>query len=120
MDSKPVLHYFKLYGRGEPIRFALQFFGIEYEEKELAGKLTDGEEGGKAWAEARKTYEFGMVPVLEIDGKKLSQTKSILRYIFQRQGNYPTDKYDIYRLESLVDLYSDIEGALMKAYFSPD
>lgn len=32
----------------------------------------------------------------------------------QRAGLYPTDKYEVYRLESLVDLYVDIETAILK------
>ena len=31
METNPVLHYFKYFGRGEPIRLALSYFGIEFD-----------------------------------------------------------------------------------------
>ena len=54
---------------------------------------------------------------MEIDGKTLSQSKAILRYIFMRQNQYPTDPYEVYRVESLVDLYLDIISGLESAYY---
>lgn len=120
MEGKPKLHYFKLYGRAEPIRFALSALGIDYEDVELNGKFTGGEEGEKEWQETKKKFEFEQVPVLDIDGKSLSQSRAILRYLFQREGLYPTDKYEVYRLESLVDLYGEIEAAIFKTIGSPD
>ena len=120
MEGKAKLHYFKLYGRGEPIRFALTALGVDFEEASLKGQLTDGEEGHKEWVETKKKYEFESVPVLEIDGKELSQSRAILRYIFQRAGQYPTDPYEVYRLESLIELFNDIEAALFKAVMGGD
>lgn len=58
--------------------------------------------------------------MLEIDGKTLSQSRAILRYVIQRAGLYPTDAYEVYRLESLIELYNDIESAIFKAFFSGD
>ena len=58
MEGKPKLHYFKLYGRAEPIRFALTATGVDYEDVLLKGGLTDGEEGTKEWAETKKKFEF--------------------------------------------------------------
>ena len=58
------------------------------------------------------------MPVIEIDGKKLAQSKAILRYIFMRQNQYPTDPYEIYRIESLVDLFLDLANGMEQAYES--
>ena len=38
----------------------------------------------------------------------------------QRAGLYPTDPYEVYRLESLIELYNEIETAIYKAFFSGD
>ena len=116
MEGKAKLHYFKIFGRAEPIRFALTATGVDFEDIELNGQFTGGEEGAKEWNETKKNYEFESVPVLEIDGKALSQSRAILRYIMQRKGLYPTDAYEVYRLESLIELYNDIETALFKAF----
>ena len=88
MEGKPKLYYFKFFARAEPIRFALSALGVDFEDVALK-KYTDGEEGDKEWEEIKHKFEFGEVPVLEIDGKSLSQSKAILRYVFQRAGQYP-------------------------------
>lgn len=116
MEAKPVLHYFKYYGRAEPIRLALTYFGIDFDEVVLKHESSDGAEGAEEWKEKKKNYEFGAVPVLEIDGKKLAQSKAILRYICMREGHYPTDPYEIYRVESLVDFYLDMMDAMEVAF----
>ena len=72
MEGKPKLYYFKFYGRAEPIRFALSALGVDYEDVEIKGKLSDGEEGAKEWEEAKGKFEFEQLPVLDIDGKSLS------------------------------------------------
>ena len=82
MESKPKLHYFGFWARGEIIRFALAALGLDYEEVTVPSKLIDGAAGVEAWKAKRGEYEFCQLPMLEIDGKKLSQTRSILRYLF--------------------------------------
>ena len=113
-----VFHYFDFYGRGESIRIALQYFGIEYTEKSIKHRVIHGEEFAEEWDSQRSNYEFASLPVLEIDGLVLSQSRCILRYLFQRQGKYPEEPYGIYRLESLVDLYADIETGLVDSFYS--
>ena len=56
------LYYFGVYGRAEPIRMLLAHAKIEYEDVRL-----DHEQQQKLKAEGK--FEFGQVPVLEIDGK---------------------------------------------------
>lgn len=45
MESKAIVHYFKYYGRAEPIRLALSYFGIEFEDVVLKHESTDGADG---------------------------------------------------------------------------
>lgn len=45
MEGKAKLHYFKAFGRAEPIRFALSATGVEFEEVVLKNKMSDGEDG---------------------------------------------------------------------------
>lgn len=93
------LHYFNLRGRGEPIRLLLAHKGIKYEDRRI-----DFEN----WPALKSTYEFGTLPCLEIEGKKLQTSAAILRYLAQKNGLYPTDKYDVYLSESLIDLLTDL------------
>lgn len=71
MESKPKLYYLEAYGRAEPIRFALCATGVDYEDIVVPNKYTGGEEGIKGWEEMKSKFEFGEVPMLEIDGKSL-------------------------------------------------
>ena len=99
--SKPKLHYFPYYGRAEVIRMVLKYFGIEYEEVEVSMKN---------WPSLKHSgdYEFQQLPLLEIEGKRLVQTSSILRYICQRNYNYSTSPDQIAQIEAIVELRWEI------------
>ncbi|XP_021063477.2 glutathione S-transferase A2 [Mus pahari] len=100
MAGKPVLHYFNARGRMECIRWLLAAAGVEFEEKfiqspeDLEKLRKDG------------NLMFDQVPMVEIDGMKLVQTRAILNYI--------ATKYDLYgkdvKERALIDMYS--EGVL--------
>lgn len=99
--SKPKLHYFPYYGRAEVIRMALQYFEIEYEEVEVPMRN---------WPSLKHSgdYEFKQLPLLEIEGKRLTQTSSILRYVCQRNYAYSTAPDQIAQIESIVELRWEI------------
>jgi glutathione S-transferase len=59
------------------------------------------------WPQLKSSYEFHTLPVLEIDGKKLSTAISIGRYIALKTGMYPSDPYEVYNSESLIDFIGD-------------
>ena len=59
--------------------------------------------------------EFGQLPVVDIDGLRLVESKAISRYLCQKYGYYPSDIVDIYWVESLCDLKEDIFSSLAKA-----
>ncbi|XP_076414027.1 glutathione S-transferase alpha-5 [Peromyscus maniculatus bairdii] len=98
MAGKPILHYFDGRGRMEPVRWLLAAAGVEFEEKflktrdDLARLKKDG------------SLMFEQVPMVEIDGMKLVQTKAILNYI--------ASKYDLYgkdmKERAIIDMY--VEG----------
>ncbi len=79
------LTYFDFHGgRAEPVRLALHLGGIAFEDHRFAG--TD-------FPAIRKTTPLGQVPVLEINGVKVTQSDAILRYAGKRAGLYPTDEF---------------------------
>ncbi|XP_028617177.1 glutathione S-transferase A2-like [Grammomys surdaster] len=97
MAGKPVLHYFNARGRMECIRWLLAAAGVEFEEKfiqspeDLEKLKKDG------------NLMFDQVPMVEIDGMKLVQTRAILNYI--------ATKYDLYgkdmKERTLIDMYTE-------------
>nr|XP_020033398.1 glutathione S-transferase alpha-3-like isoform X2 [Castor canadensis] len=97
MAGKPILHYFNSRGRMESIRWLLAAAGVEFEEKciktqkDLEKLKNDG------------VLMFQQVPMVEMDGMKLVQTRAILNYI--------ASKYDLYGKDMkervLIDMYAE-------------
>nr|XP_020142732.1 glutathione S-transferase-like isoform X2 [Microcebus murinus] len=98
MAEKPKLHYFNGRGRMESIRWLLAAAGVEFEEKlfETREEFEKLIQGG--------TLMYERVPMVEIDGMNLVETRAILRYI--------AAKYDLYgrnlKEQAWIDMY--VEG----------
>ena len=90
-------------GRGEPIRLAFHIGGIEFEDI----RLTSPE-----FREARQTFRFHALPVVEIDGEQVSQSNSILRYVGKAAGLYPTDDLQALYCDEAMDACEDLDHAV--------
>ncbi|CAO2634244.1 Glutathione S-transferase A1 [Lemmus lemmus] len=97
METKPKLYYFHGRGRMESIRWLLAAAGVEFEEEFL---------------ETREQYEklqkdgslmFQQVPMVEIDGMMLVQTRAILNYIATKYNLYGKDAKE----RALIDMYTE-------------
>lgn len=97
MAGKPRLHYFNGRGRMESIRWLLATAGVEFEEKfletpeDLEKLRNDG------------YLMFQQVPMVEIDGMKLAQSRAILNYIATKYNLYGKDIKE----RALIDMYSE-------------
>ncbi len=69
-------------GRAEPVRIAFHAAGIEFVDHRIAFP---------EFAETRGSMRFNSVPVLEIDGKVVTQTNGMCRYVGRMAGLYPED-----------------------------
>jgi glutathione S-transferase len=105
-----VLHYFNGRGRAEVIRQLLTSNGVAFEDKTFTFQ---------AWPEHKATgaYEFGYVPMLEIDGHRLVTSLAIERYLAKKFSLYPADLYQAYLVESLIDYKVDIIDTLGHLFF---
>ncbi|XP_001108174.3 glutathione S-transferase A5 isoform X1 [Macaca mulatta] len=97
MAEKPKLHYLNTRGRMEPIRWLLAAAGVEFEEKflESAEDLDKLRNDG--------SLLFQQVPMVEIDGMKLVQTRAILNYIASKYNLYGKDIKE----RALIDMYTE-------------
>ncbi|RMC17446.1 hypothetical protein DUI87_06028 [Hirundo rustica rustica] len=95
MSAKPKLYYFAGRGKMESIRWLLAAAGVEFEEEFL---------------ETRDQYEkllqagsllFQQVPMVEIDGMRMVQTRAILSYIAAKYNLYGKDLKE----RALIDMY---------------
>ncbi|KAM6185933.1 glutathione S-transferase A2 [Rhynchocyon petersi] len=97
MAAKPKLHYFNGRGRMESIRWLLAAAGVEFEEKfiDTAEDLDKLKNDG--------LLMFQQVPMVEIDGMKLVQTRAILNYIASKYNLYGKDMKE----RALIDMYTE-------------
>uniref|UniRef100_F6YZF2 Glutathione S-transferase n=2 Tax=Monodelphis domestica TaxID=13616 RepID=F6YZF2_MONDO len=98
MSGKPILHYFNGRGRMESVRWLLAAAGVEFEERnfETAEQRENLIKSGKLM--------YQQVPMVEIDGMYLVQTRAILRYIASKYNLYGKDLKE----QALIDMY--VEG----------
>ncbi|CAN0031296.1 glutathione S-transferase A4-like [Lampetra fluviatilis] len=98
MSSKAKLVYFDGRGRMESIRWVLAAAGIEFEEEFLKTK----DEYQKLLKDGVLLYE--QLPMVEMDGMRLVQTRAIINYVADKAGMQPRDA----RQRAHVDMY--VEG----------
>ncbi|XP_066215304.1 glutathione S-transferase A1 [Saccopteryx leptura] len=95
MAGKPKLYYFNGRGRMECVRWLLAAAGVEFEEvflqtaEDLDKLKNDGH------------LMFQQVPMVEMDGMKLVQTRAILNYIATKYNLYGKDIKE----RALIDMY---------------
>ncbi|XP_016053549.1 PREDICTED: glutathione S-transferase A2 [Miniopterus natalensis] len=97
MAGKPKLHYFNGRGRMESVRWLLATAGVEFEEQFL--------QSPEDLEKLRKDGHliFQQVPMVEIDGMKLAQSRAILNYIAAKYNLYGKDIKE----RALIDMYSE-------------
>ncbi|KAL7877426.1 hypothetical protein SRHO_G00040690 [Serrasalmus rhombeus] len=115
MSGKVVLYYFDGRGKMESIRWLLAVAGVEFEEVFLT---------------TRANYEelvndgallFHQVPMVEMDGMKLVQSKAIMNYIAGKYNLYGKDLKERVMIDMYAEAARDIMDMIMVLLFtSPD
>ncbi|XP_021237412.1 glutathione S-transferase [Numida meleagris] len=113
MSGKPVLHYPNSRGRMESVRWLLAAAGVEFEERFLKTKedlqklRTDG------------SLLFQQVPMVEIDGMKMVQTRAILNYIAGKYNLYGKDLKERALIDMYVEGMADLNELIMMNVVQP-
>ncbi|XP_003703956.1 glutathione S-transferase S1 [Megachile rotundata] len=105
------LTYFNVSGLGEPIRFILHQSGIPFEDKRLTFE---------EWPQVKAQMPLGQVPVLEIDGKPLYQSKAISRYLAKKNNLYGSNDLEAYEIDATIDTLDDLRTAFSQYYWEKD
>ncbi|XP_051774121.1 glutathione S-transferase, alpha tandem duplicate 1 isoform X11 [Ctenopharyngodon idella] len=113
MSEKVVLHYFNGRGKMESIRWLLAAAGVEFEEVFMTRRehyvklLDDG------------ALMFQQVPLVEIDGMQLVQSRAIMNYIAGKYNLYGKDLKE----RALIDMYTegtiDLMDTIIMSIFTP-
>ena len=82
--TQPVLYDYWRSSAAYRVRIALNLKGIEYESRQV-----DLREGEQRSSEYRALNPQGLVPLLEIDGHRLTQSLAIINYLDVRYPNRP-------------------------------
>uniref|UniRef100_A0A8C6X9I9 glutathione transferase n=1 Tax=Naja naja TaxID=35670 RepID=A0A8C6X9I9_NAJNA len=113
MSEKPKLTYFNGRGRMESIRWLLAASGVEFEE---------------VFLETREQYLklikdgyllFDQVPLVEMDGLKLVQTKAILNYIAGKYNLLGKDLKERAQIDMYVEGTMDLMNLILIYPFTP-
>ncbi|XP_035398990.1 glutathione S-transferase-like isoform X1 [Cygnus atratus] len=113
MSGKPRLIYINGRGRMEPVRWLLAAAGVEFEEnfvetrEQLEKLVKDGE------------LLFQQLPMVEIDGMKMVQTRAILSYIAGKYNLYGKDLKERAWIDMYVEGVTDLMQMVMMLPFSP-
>jgi glutathione S-transferase len=94
-------------GRGESIRLALHIGDLEFEDVRLTGP---------EFREARQSFRFHALPVLEIDGQPITQSTALVRYVGKLVGLYPAGDMQTLYCDEVVDAVEDLSHAIGKTF----
>lgn len=98
--------------RAEPVRMMLHYIGLKWED--VRCNMDDFKK-----LKRDEKLDFGSMPMLEMDGKRLTQTTAIINYVGGKAGLQPTDPLVKHRCEKIVAWWSgDFVGPHIYGTFS--
>jgi prostaglandin-H2 D-isomerase / glutathione transferase len=110
--AKLKLTYFDFHGgRGEPARLALSIGGIPFEDDRVAPSN---------WPSHKADTPFGALPVLEVDGKTVSQSNAINRYVGKLADLYPSDPWQAALCDEVMEAVEDIGTKIGATFALPE
>jgi glutathione S-transferase len=98
-------------GRGEPARLALHIGGVAFEDHRIAGK---------DWPAFRDKTPFLAIPTLEVDGRVVSQSNSINRYVGKLTGLYPKDDLQAFLCDEVMEAVEDLSTRIAQTIGLPE
>ena len=106
--SVPKLVYFDFDGgRGEVARLAFAIGALPF---------VDDRVPGAAWKERKPQMPLGALPVLEVEGRTVTQSNGINRYVGKLAGLYPADPWQAALCDEAMDVVEEI-GMRIQATF---
>lgn len=102
------LTYFDVKGSAEPVRLALHLAGIDFEDNRV--RMAD-------WPALKPSVPSGQLPFLTVNGKDISQSKAIIRYVGGLTKTMPCDWIEAAKVESILGFMGDIDAAVTPSYY---
>jgi len=114
VSSQPSIKvsYFDFHGgRGEAARVALSIAGIPFEDDRVTFDR---------WPSMKPATPFGGLPVLEVDGKRISQSNAINRYVGRLTGLYPDDPWQAALCDQVSDAVESLYAEMLHSFHIKD
>lgn len=106
------LSYFDVRALAEPIRLLFALQGVEY---------TDERIQRDNWPAIKDTKPWGNMPVLEeADGKVVSQSGAILRYLGKKYGLFGSTDFEAAKIDEMIEATTDLRTACFKVFMEAD
>jgi len=105
------LTYFNVRARAEVIRLIFAAAGVEYEDVRITRDQ---------WPALKPETPFGQLPMLEVDGQKLSQSIACARYLARKFNLAGKTEMDQARGDMLIDCFIDSIEPLIKFFKEAD
>eukprot|EP01127_Copromyxa_protea_P007737 TRINITY_DN17661_c0_g1_i1.p1 TRINITY_DN17661_c0_g1~~TRINITY_DN17661_c0_g1_i1.p1 ORF type:complete len:217 (+),score=47.72 TRINITY_DN17661_c0_g1_i1:115-765(+) len=95
------LTYFDFaYGRGEAIRAAFRLTGTLFDDSRVPLEQ---------WPALKESTPFATLPLLEVEGKTVSQSNAILVYIGKEVGLYPVDNWEAAKVDEVLSFVEELQ-----------
>ena len=105
------LVYFNAKGRAELTRLVFAQAGVAYTDERITGE---------EWATRAPNTPFGMLPVLEVDGKQLGGSLVMARYVAEKYGVAGSNDFENAVIASILDAVSDVQHQSYSWFFEKD
>ncbi|KAL3852307.1 hypothetical protein ACJMK2_015966 [Sinanodonta woodiana] len=105
------LHYFNGRGAAEPARILFALADVEYED--VRYEMED-------WPAKKPEMPLQALPVLEIDGKMMTQSQAIARYLAREYGFNGTDNMETFRIDEIHEAIVELQRELYKLHYEKD
>jgi len=97
------------------VRFVFAQTGVKYEDFRVAADTN-----GDQWREMKPSTPFGVLPVLEIDGKQLGGNKVIARYLAEQFGLAGENTFENAQIANIADAVQALNDEMIKVWFEKD
>lgn len=105
--SKPVLHYFDIFGRASPARMAFTVAKESFEDRRI--QLSD-------WPQHKNTFLTGQVPALQIGDETYYESIPISYYAARNTTLIPSNSLERLQIDSVVNFVSNAWKLNSKIY----
>jgi len=115
MPSHYKLTYYDIMGLGEPIRYIFKLAEVDFEDDRIP---KNDNTYPKLPADMKANLPWGSLPLLEVDGKKIGQSMTIVRFLANRFNLAGADDFEKAKCDEISDSIKDFGGewrAIMQA-----